>query len=166
MSDINLLTEAGDFKLLSRRAVNELIKFKEKNPFLRGMVTWIGFNQVSIHYQREARYAGATKFPIFSRKVIRNFFNSALISFSDLPLQAISWLGLIVSICAFVYSAYVILEKVRGHNIPGWTAIMVTMLFLGGVELLAIGVLGLYINSIFVESKQRPNYIIKDKFGF
>lgn len=165
-SDIELQIEVGDFKLLSKRAVNHLVTFKEKNPFMRGLVKWIGFNQTTIHYHREARFAGKTKFPLLDPQVIRHFLTSALISFSDVPLQMATLLGLLSSLSAFGVLIHVLLEKIRGRNLPGWTAIMVAMLFLSGVQLLSIGVLGLYINSIFIESKRRPNYIVKHTFGF
>jgi len=165
-SSINLQTEVGDFKLLSRRVVNYLLQLKEKNPFMRGLVVWVGFNQVTITYKREARFAGETKFRVFSLAVINNFFSSALISFSSLPLQLASILGSISSILSLILIVYVLLEKLQGRNLPGWTAIMVTVLFIGGVQLLSIGVLGLYVSNIFQEAKGRPLYIVRDTFGF
>lgn len=166
VSNIDLQVEAGDFKLLSRRAVNYVIKFKEKKPFLRGLVSWIGFNQTTVKYHREARFAGKTKFPIYSYKVIQNFLNSALISFSDLPLQLSFVVGAIVSVGALLALIYVVIQRFLIQTTPGWSAIMVTMLFLGGIQLITIGILGLYINSIYLETKGRPNYIIKTIFGF
>lgn len=166
VSMIDIKPDIGDFKLLSRRAVDYLIQLKENRPFMRGLINWIGFKQTTIQYKREKRFAGDTKFPIFSRKVIGNFFNSALISFSDMPLRLISFMGFLASMCAFVYSIYIIINKFLGHNIPGWSAIMVAILFLGGLNLLAMGILGLYINSIFIETKKRPNFIVESTFGF
>lgn len=166
VSSVELQIDSGDFKLLSRRAVNHLIRFREKNPFLRGLVSWIGFNQTTIYYHREIRFAGDSKFPIYSPKVIRNFLYSALISFSDVPLQLAMWLGLLASLSSFLVLIHTLIENIQGHNLPGWTAIMVAVLFLGGVQLVSIGILGLYISSIFLESKRRPNYIVKNTFGF
>ena len=166
VSSIDLQIEVGDFKLLSRRAVNHLIQFKEVNPFLRGLVYWIGFTQVTIRYKRAARFAGETKVPIFSMKVIRNFFYSALISFSDIPLQLCALIGLLTAGLAFVLLIYILLEKIQGYNLPGWTALMTATLFLSGIQLLSVGILGLYISAIFLESKRRPNYIIRRKVGF
>jgi glycosyltransferase involved in cell wall biosynthesis len=165
-ASINLPIEAGDFKLLTRRAVSQLIRFEEKSPFIRGLVQWIGFNQATVYYHREPRFAGETKYPIFSLRVIRNFFASALISFSEVPLQLASFIGILSSLSAFVVLLHILIEKVRGNNLPGWTAIMVALLFLSGLQLLSVGVLGLYIGSVFSEVKNRPNYIIKDLFGF
>jgi glycosyltransferase involved in cell wall biosynthesis len=166
VSSIALQIEVGDFKLLSRRAVSHLVQLKEYNPFLRGLVYWIGFTQVIVPYNRAPRYAGDTKFPVFSMKVVRNFLYSALISFSDVPLQLCALIGLLAAGLSFVLLIYVLFEKIQGYNLPGWTAIMVATLFLSGIQLLSVGVLGLYISAIFVESKRRPNYIIKSTFGF
>jgi glycosyltransferase involved in cell wall biosynthesis len=162
ISDVPIQPNSGDFKLLSRRALMEVRKFNEKAPFTRGIVTWIGFAQAHVYYDRDARFEGKTKFPIFSYKVISNFFDSAIISFSDKPLKAVSMLGLFVSAASFLLLAHVLIQKMMGYNIPGWTAIMVTISFLGGIQLVAIGVVGLYINSIFIETKRRPNYIVSE----
>jgi polyisoprenyl-phosphate glycosyltransferase len=165
-SNVKIQSEVGDFKLLSRRAVDQLVKMKEKRPFMRGMVNWIGFNQRTIDYQREPRFAGKTKFLPYSWAVISNFIDSALISFSDLPLKLSLLLGFLVSFCAFCYLFVVFFEKYIGISLPGWSAIMATMLMLGGVQLMMIGVLGLYINAIYIETKQRPNYIVESTYGF
>ena len=162
----NVTTEAGDFKLLSRRAVDHIIQFNEYNPFMRGMVSWVGFNQASIYYNRESRFAGETKFPVISRKVLSNFFNSALISFSGAPLHLAS----IAGIGGFVISVgmifLVLFKKFQGVTLPGWTAIMTAVLFIGSLQLLAIGILRLYIKSIFIEVKRRPNFIVESVYGF
>lgn len=165
-SDIKLVPDSGDFKLLSRRVVNELLKMDEAKPFVRGMVTWVGFKQVQVFYDREARHAGDTHYPILGWRVISNFLDSALISFSDVPLKIALFLGFLVSAGAFAYLVGIFVMKFLGWNLPGWSAIMATMLVLGGVQLLTIGVLGLYINAIFRETRHRPNYIVKDTFGF
>ena len=165
-STIKLPMEAGDFKLLSREVADHLVEMKEKRPFMRGLVCWVGFKQKSVSYSREARFSGATKFPVFSPKVIANFLDSALISFSDAPLRLATLAGMMTSILALLYIVWVVFEKFRGHNLPGWSATMVAVLFLGGTQLLCTGLQGLYISSIFHETKQRPNYIVKDLFGF
>ena len=166
VSTIELPLEAGDFKLLSRRAARQVARFGEKRPFLRGLVCWIGFKQATVRYHRASRHAGRTKFPVLGLKVIRNFIDSAVISFSDVPLKLATALGLASSAAALSYIVWVLIEHFRGHNIPGWSATMTATLFLGGVQLLSIGVLGNYIGSIFLESKRRPNYIVKDRVGF
>lgn len=166
VSDIELRPNTGDFKLLSRRVVNELVRLNEHKPFVRGLVTWVGFTQAYVEYDRESRFAGKTKFPVLGWKVISNFLDSALISFSDVPLKVALVLGFVVSIGAFLWLIGVFAMKFLGYTIGGWAAIMATMLVLGGVQLLTIGVLGLYINAIYRESRNRPNYIVKDTIGF
>lgn len=165
-SSITIQPEVGDFKLLSRRAVNQLIRFKEHRPFTRGLVNWIGFNQTTILYNRDKRHAGDTKFPVFSWGVISNFLDSALISFSDAPLKISLLLGFLVSFGAFGYLVIIFIMKYLNWSIPGWSAIMATMLLLGGIQLFTMGMLGLYINAIFIEAKKRPNYIVESTFGF
>lgn len=165
--NINFLVEAGDFKLLSRRAVNHLLLLREKQPFLRGLVYWIGFNQTTVHYHRQGRYSGKTKFPIFNHRVINNFLFSALISFSDVPLKFSLLAGAVTAFFSFCFLIYVLVQKfVLAHTTPGWTAIMAVMSFMGGMQLLIMGIVGLYINSIFLESKKRPNYIVSRISGF
>jgi len=163
VSNIDVQTEVGDFKLLSRRAVNHVIKFKERNPFLRGLVNWIGFNQITIYYHREARYGGQNKFPTLGYKVIQNFLNSALISFSDLPLKVSFIIGVLFSLGALLTLILIVLLT---QTVSWLQAIMIVMLFLGGIQLITIGILGLYIYSIFIEIKGRPRYIIESTFGF
>jgi dolichol-phosphate mannosyltransferase len=166
VSHISIQPEVGDFKLLSSRAVNQLVRFRENKPFTRGLVNWIGFNQTTITYQRKERFAGETKFPIFSWGVISNFLDSALISFSDVPLKISLLVGFLVSFGAFGYLIIIFFMKYMHWSVPGWAAIMATMLMLGGIQLFTLGMLGLYINSIFIEAKRRPNYIIESTFGF
>ena len=167
ISDIYLEVEAGDFKLLSRRAVNEVIKFKEKKPYLRGLVTWIGFNQTIVYYRREARYGGQTKFKFYGYRVIQNYLNSALISFSDIPLKLSLIAGVIVTFLAIISLIYALLEKfVYQTTLGWWWSTIIAMLFLGGLQLITVGILGLYVSSIYLETKGRPNYIIKRTFGF
>lgn len=165
-ANINLLDNAGDFKLLSRRAVRHLLQLQEHRPYVRGLATWIGFKQAILPYRRESRFGGKTKFPVYSRKVIDNFLGSALISFSDVPLKIALVLGFIISFGAFAYLVAVIVMKFFDMNLPGWSAIMVTMLMLGGIQLFTLGVLGLYINAIYLETKKRPNYIVAATYGF
>jgi dolichol-phosphate mannosyltransferase len=166
VSNVNIEPEVGDFKLLSRRAVDQLVKLREKRPFMRGLVNWIGFNARTITYHREARFAGKTKFLPTSWAVISNFIDSALISFSDMPLKLSLFLGFLVSFGAFTYLIVVLVQKWMGISLPGWSAIMATMLLLGGVQLMTLGVMGLYLNAIFVETKGRPNYIVESTKGF
>lgn len=170
ISEVELLKETGDFKLISRKALKHLIALNEKRPFVRGLVCWVGFNQTFIEYERFSRFAGKTKFPIISKGVIKNFLNSALISFSEAPLYLSLLLGFGLSLFSFIYLFYVLLQKVLFPTLlpvtPGWTAIIAVILSLGGIQLLTIGILGLYISNIHQEVKKRPNYIVDNTVGF
>ena len=166
VSNIHIEPNVGDFKLVSRRTVNELLKLGEKNPFVRGLVNWIGFKQTTIDYHREARFAGETKHPVYSWKVIKHFLDHALISFSDIPLKVSLFIGFFISFGAFCYLVIVLIMSLLSLPVPGWAAIIATVLILGGIQLFAIGVLGLYINAVFLEAKNRPNYIVDNTYGF
>jgi polyisoprenyl-phosphate glycosyltransferase len=162
ISDIELPVDSGDFKLLSRRVVDELLKIEEKRPYVRGLISWLGFKQVQVFYDRQSRFDGrqATKFPVLSRRTIWGYLDRALISFSDVPLKFSLFIGFIMSCLSGFYLCIVLLQKVMGWYEPGWPAIMATMLLLGGVQLMVVGVVGLYVNIIFIEVKRRPNYVI------
>lgn len=166
MTSIKLPVEAGDFKLLSRRAVNHLVRLREKKPFMRGLICWIGFKQEYIYYDRQPRGFGKTKFPIFSPDVINNFLESALISFSSVPLRFASLVGFLSIVLSFLMLGHVFLEKIQGKAIPGWTAIMVTVIFIGGIQLFCIGIIALYLSSMYEEGKKRPNFIVESTYGF
>ncbi len=166
ISTIELPIEAGDFKLISRRARDELIRFREKRPYLRGLVCWIGFKQLRVKYVRDPRFAGETKFPVLSRQAIRNFLDSAMIAFSDVPLKLSIFAGMCITASTFVYIAWILGRWLGGEAISAWSAVLIAVLFLGGINLVSIGILGLYIGSMFLEAKHRPNYIVKDAFGF
>jgi len=166
LASIQLPMQAGDFKLLSRRAVNHLIQLKEQNPFLRGLVCWIGFKQSFVYYHRDVRFAGKTKFHVFHPKVISNFFGSALISFSSIPLRIASYLGIFSILVDFVVMGHALSEKIQGKAIPGWTALMIVILFFGGVQLFCLGIIGLYLDSVHQQSRGRPNYIVDSTWGF
>jgi glycosyltransferase involved in cell wall biosynthesis len=164
LSDIEIPLNSGDFKLLSRRIINLLLENEERLPYIRGLVSYYGFKQVQVFYDREARFDGAenTKFPVFSRRVIYNYFDSALISFSDAPLKLGLFLGFLTAGLASIYLIVVLVQKFLGLHEAGWPAIMATMLVLGGAQLIITGFIGLYIKAIFLEVKRRPNYVIKD----
>ena len=164
ISEIELKIDSGDFKLLSRRAVDSLLQLKEDKPYMRGMVSWIGFKQVQIFYERLERFDGRenSKMNVLSRKVIYYWLDRALISFSDAPLKIMLFFGFGLSMISFLYVLVVITQKIMGLSVPGWAAIMSSVLFLGGVQIMMLGFIGLYIGVIFKEVKQRPLYIIKD----
>ena len=166
ISNINLPRESGDFKLLSRRAIDHVLRLQEHRPFMRGLICWIGFKQAFVPYTREPRYQGQTKFFILGRDVVSNFLDSALISFSSAPLKLAYVFGVMAIFLDFLLVLHVYIQKLLGTAVPGWTAIMMTILFFSGIQLFCMGIMGLYLYSIYEQSKQRPNYIVESTFGF
>ena len=164
ISEIELQVDSGDFKLLSRRAVNSLLQLKEDRPYMRGLVSWIGFKQIQVFYERLERFDGRenTKMNVLSRKVIYYWLDRALISFSDAPLKLVLFLGFGLSMFSFFYILVVLGQKAMGISVPGWAAIMSALLFLGGIQMTMLGFIGLYIGAIFKETKRRPHFIIKE----
>lgn len=164
ISDVELQIDSGDFKLLSRKVVSNLLKLKEDKPYIRGLVSWVGFKQTQVFYERQARFDGRenTKMPVLSSKVIYYWLDRALISFSDAPLKIMLFAGIILSTLSLFYVFVVIVQKILDMAVPGWAAIMSAVLFLGGMQLMTLGFVGLYVGAIFRETKNRPKYIIKD----
>lgn len=156
-TNIEIPVNVGDFRLINARTADELRKLREKDRFVRGLVSWIGFKQVGVLYEREERFAGETKYPV---KKMLKFAIDGITSFSSVPLKLASWLGYIASVLAFLYLCSVFIQKLMGYTIEGWATIMVALLFLGGVQLICLGIIGEYIGRIFNETKSRPIYII------
>ncbi len=151
----------ADFRLLDKKVVEELRKFKETFLFIRGIVSWLGYKQTGIEYWVRDRYAGSTKYTL--KKMI-SFAILGITSFSIAPLRVAIISGFIVSIAAFLYTGYAIYAKYYLQTvIPGWTSILISVLFLGGIQLITLGVIGEYLGKIFIETKNRPNYVVKEK---
>ncbi|MBV9271630.1 MAG: glycosyltransferase, partial [Candidatus Eremiobacteraeota bacterium] len=163
LTNVAIPVDTGDFRLMSRRVVNVLKRSRERHRFLRGMVSWVGFNQTGVEYDRDERHAGETKYPL--SKMLK-FAVDGITSFSDVPLRFASWLGFSASTVAFIYALVVIGFKLFSLNPPaytkGWASTIVAVLFLGGVQLIGIGILGEYIGRIYDEVKARPLYLISD----
>lgn len=163
LTKVSIPVDAGDFRLMSRRVVDALRRSPERNRFLRGMVSWVGFNQTAVEYDRDVRYTGKTKYPL--SKMIR-FAMDGITSFSDIPLRFASYFGFTVSAIAFVYALYVIVSKVFNVRplayTPGWASTIVAVLFLGGVQLMSLGILGEYLGRVYDEVKGRPLYLISE----
>jgi dolichol-phosphate mannosyltransferase len=158
LTNVSIPLDTGDFRLMSRRVVEALKRTREHNRFLRGLVSWVGFEQVGVEYDRDARHAGATKYPI--SKMLR-FAIDGITSFSEIPLRFASYFGFLVSLCALVVAIFEIGLKIfTGYNLPGYTSTIFAILFLGGVQLIGIGILGEYIGRIYDEIKARPLYLI------
>ena len=164
ISEIELQVDSGDFKLLSRRAVDNLLQLQEDKPYMRGLVSWIGFKQVQVFYERLERFDGRenSKMNVLSRKVLYYWLDRALISFSDAPLKMMLFAGFGLSVISFFYIIVVIVQKLLGLSIPGLSAIMSAVLFLGSVQIMMLGFIGLYVGAIFREGKRRPRYIVKN----
>lgn len=156
---IEVPVDTGDFRLMSRRVVNHFKELKETDRFVRGLVSWIGFKQAGVMYKRDRRYAGQTKYP-YSKML--KFALDGITSFSSVPLKLATWLGYFTSLLAFLYLSTVFFQKIMGITVKGFATIMVGMLFLGGVQLICLGIIGEYIGRIFNETKQRPMYVIED----
>jgi glycosyltransferase involved in cell wall biosynthesis len=165
LSDIRIPLDTGDFRLMDRRVVNALLGMPERDRFVRGMVSWLGFSQVALPYRREARVAGVTKFSFF--KMLR-FALDGIFSFSIVPLRVATWTGFITSFLAIVGIILVSLEHFLGVEglVKGWTSTMFAVLFIGGVQLICMGIIGEYIGRIYGESKRRPLYVVREILGF
>jgi dolichol-phosphate mannosyltransferase len=157
LTNVSIPVDTGDFRLMSRRVVDALALAREKHRFLRGLVSWVGFNQIGIEYERDPRHAGETKYPISK---MLSFAIDGITSFSEIPLRFATYLGFGVSLFAFVYALIVLVLKVYGYNEPGYTSMMVAILFLGGVQLITIGIAGEYLGRIYDQVKARPLYLI------
>jgi dolichol-phosphate mannosyltransferase len=162
LTRVDIPVDTGDFRLMSKRAVAHLRELREQDRFVRGLVSWIGFKQTSVYYRREKRYAGKTKYPY--RKMIK-FALDGLTSFSSVPLKLATFLGYATSFLALLYAFSVFIQKLLGITVQGWATIMVGMLFLGGVQLVCIGIMGEYIARIFNQTKQRPMYIVEEVYS-
>lgn len=159
-SSINIPRDTGDYRLLSRRALNALNSLRERNRFMKGLYSWIGFPQVSIPYHREVRYAGTSKWSYWK---LWNFALEGFTSFTTMPLKVATYLGLATSFAAFGFGIYVLVKTLLyGDPVAGYPSLMVTLLFLGGVQLTALGIIGEYLGRLFDESKNRPLYIVSE----
>ena len=163
ISNINIPRDTGDYRLIDKKVLYELKQLRETHRFMKGLFAWVGYKQISLPYNRHARHAGETTFNYWK---LWNFAIEGITSFSIAPLQIATYLGVFVSLFAFFYSIIIIAKTLMfGADVPGYPSIMVTMLFLGGVQLITIGIIGEYVGRIYNEVKQRPLYIISDING-
>ena len=160
LSDTDIPADTGDFRLMSRRVVETLRNMPERDRFMRGMVAWVGFEQVPVYFDRDPRHAGESKYPL--RKMIRLAL-AGIVGFSDKPLYLAVTFGFVVLFLALLGVIYLILSLALGFAdvVRGWTSVVVSVMFFSAVQLIFMGVIGLYISRIFVEAKQRPLYLIK-----
>lgn len=163
MTDVDIPVDTGDFRLLDRSVCDVMRNLTEKNRYVRGLVSWVGFNQTAVEYVRDERFAGETKYPL---KKMLKFATDGIISFSFKPLKFAEYLGVAVSLLSFLYLIVVIVQKIIGHTVEGWASILAVSLFFNGVILFMLGIIGEYIGRIYDEAKNRPLYILKEKVGF
>jgi len=163
LTNVSIPVDTGDFRLMSRRVVSALRGSRERHRFIRGLVSWVGYRQTGIEYDRAERFSGRSKYPV--SKMLR-FAIDGITAFSEIPLRIATWFGFVVSVVAFVVALYeVCLRIFTGYNLPGYTSTIFAILFLGGVQLITIGILGEYVGRIYDEIKGRPLYLVADNVG-
>ena len=151
--------DTGDFRLLSRRALDALGGLRERHRFMKGLFTWVGFAQCPVDYQRDPRFAGRSKFNYWK---LWNFALEGITGFTTLPLRLATYVGIATAMAAFLYGGWIIAKTLLwGEDVPGYPSLMSAMLFLGGIQLIALGVIGEYLGRLYQESKQRPLYLIE-----
>ena len=158
ISEIQIPLDTGDFRLMDRRVVEILKLMPEHAKFLRGMISWVGLKQTAVKYNRASRYAGETKYPLLK---MLEFSAKGIFSFSIIPLKLATWFGLLSSFCAFIGIGYIFYIRLFMDDwVKGWAFTSVLILFIGGVQLLTLGILGQYIGLIYKQSQKRPSYIV------
>jgi glycosyltransferase involved in cell wall biosynthesis len=163
LSNVRIPENSGDYRLMSRRAVEAIKQFQEQHRFMKGLFSWIGYRQMSIPYHRAQRHAGKTKWSYWQ---LWNFAIEGITSFSYGPLRVASFLGIVTAFLAIIYAVIEIIKVViRGKDVPGYASIMVTILFIGAVQLITLGIIGEYLGRIFNEVKRRPLYLVQQLTG-
>lgn len=159
ISDTKLTPNAGDYRLLNRAAVNAFLELKEKIRFNKGLLTWIGFKEKIVYHAREERAAGQTKWNYWK---LFKFSIDGITSFSRAPLEIWSYIGVVVALISFIYGSIIVLKSLLfGVDVPGYPSLVTFILFFSGLQMIGIGMLGSYIGRIFIETKHRPLYIIR-----
>jgi glycosyltransferase involved in cell wall biosynthesis len=164
MTKINMPNNAGDFRLLDRKVVEALNQFQERTRFMKGLYAWVGFKKIAVPFDVQDRRAGTSKWRLGK---LTELAITGLTSFSDIPLRIWGFIGFVISTLALIYAVYFLTYTlIYGADLPGFPSIIVAVMFLGGIQLLSIGIMGEYIARIFTEVKQRPKYLIAKKHGF
>jgi glycosyltransferase involved in cell wall biosynthesis len=164
MSRIKIPRNTGDFRILDRRVIEAIKKMPERNRFMKGMFAWVGFKQTSILFERQARFQGKTTWNYWK---LWNFALDGITSFSLLPLKVWSYIGCCISLISFLYASFLVLRTiVIGRDVPGYASLMVAILFLGGIQLISLGIIGEYLGRVYEEVKGRPLYLVSDSYGF
>ena len=164
VSPIQIPADTGDFRLMSRQVVDSLRELREQHRFMKGLFSWVGYRQVSVPYHREGRHEGNSSFNYWK---LWNFAIEGITSFSFLPLQLATYLGFLVAIGSVLFALYLMIDTlIYGNPVQGYPSLMVTVLFLGGVQLMTLGGIGEYIGRIYNETKRRPLYFVRESMGF
>jgi glycosyltransferase involved in cell wall biosynthesis len=164
ITDVPVPHDTGDYRLIDRRVVDVLVRLPERTRFMKGLFAWVGFRQTSVTFDRQPRHAGDTKWNYWR---LWNFALDAITSFSSLPLKIWSYLGVAISLFAFLFALFLAgLKIIRGIDLPGYASLMVAVLFFGGVQLISLGIIGEYLARMYSEVKGRPLYLVRDTWGF
>ena len=160
LSEVSIPLDTGDFRIISKKINDIIVSMPERNKFLRGQIAWAGFNQTFVSYNREERYAGKTN---YSYSKMFSFAFDGITAFSNLPLRLATYLGFAVSLISFFFILYTLYQKYFKHDVvQGWSSLMVSILFIGGVQLICLGIIGEYLGRIMDNVKQRPMYIVRE----
>ncbi len=160
---IDVPLDAGDFCLVDRTVASALVALPERNRFLRGLRSWVGFKQVGVEYERAQRFAGSTK---YSLSKLMRLALAGYVGFSSVPLRVSAWMGLLAALCGFSVLVWALIARMSGSPIPsGWTSTMAVILFLGGTQLVMLGVIGEYLGNVYDEVRRRPNYLVARRVG-
>ncbi len=163
MADVTIPHDTGDFRMLDQKVVNVLRQLPERSRFMKGLFSWVGFTHTTVEYERQPRAAGTTKWKYWK---LWNFALDGITNSSTLPLRIWTYLGMAVSTMAFLYAAYLVISVLAyGVDLPGYASIMVTILFLGGVNIIATGILGEYLGRVYIETRNRPLYVVRETHG-
>ncbi len=164
ITDVPVPHDTGDYRLIDRRVVDVLVRLPERTRFMKGLFAWVGFKQTAITFDRQQRHAGHTKWNYWQ---LWNFALDAITSFSSLPLKIWSYVGVAISLFAFLFAMFLAgLKIIRGIDLPGYASLMVAVLFFGGVQLISLGIIGEYLARMYSEVKGRPLYLVRDTWGF
>ncbi|WP_462265512.1 glycosyltransferase family 2 protein [Mucilaginibacter sp.] len=158
LSDTKLEKGTADFRLIDRKVANILTSLEENGLFIRGLIKWLGFKQYAIHYQCDPRFSGKSKYNL--KKMVK-FAVQGITAFSVRPLYIATGIGLFFSLVAVLYMPYILISYFTGHAVSGWSSLLATVVFFGGIQLMVLGIIGMYLGKLFMQSKQRPNYIVR-----
>ena len=164
ITNIDIPADTGDFRIMSSHVVDSLNMLPEQHRFMKGLFSWVGYKQTGIKYNRESRHAGVTNFNL---KKLWNFALEGITSFSFIPLRLATYMGFVIAFLSIIYLTYLVIRTlIYGNPVPGYTSLMVSILFFGGVQFIFTGIIGEYIGRIYNETKRRPLFFIREQLGF